>query len=76
MHRVGVSAPDIAGVDESNLPAPESFRSQWPILNLRVAKGNGPQRGLHTGAVSFLDAIGRLWHPVRLFKDKRSKEEH
>ena len=30
MHRVGVSAPDIAGADESNLPAPESFRSQWP----------------------------------------------
>jgi hypothetical protein len=27
MHRVGVSAPDIAGADESNLPAPESFRS-------------------------------------------------
>jgi hypothetical protein len=37
MHRVGVSAPDIAGADESNLRAPESFRSQWPILNLRVA---------------------------------------
>jgi hypothetical protein len=27
MHCVGVSAPDIAGADESNLPAPESFRS-------------------------------------------------
>jgi len=27
MHRIGVSAPDIAGADESNLPAPESFRS-------------------------------------------------
>jgi hypothetical protein len=27
MYRVGVSAPDIAGADESNLPAPESFRS-------------------------------------------------
>src|ERR1700687_1352167 len=27
MHRVGVSAPDIAGADESNLPAPESFHS-------------------------------------------------
>jgi hypothetical protein len=27
MHRVEVSAPDIAGADESNLPAPESFRS-------------------------------------------------
>ena len=27
MHRIGVSAPDIAGADESNLPAPKSFRS-------------------------------------------------
>jgi len=27
MHRVGVSAPDIAGADESNPPASESFRS-------------------------------------------------
>jgi len=35
MHRVGISAPDIASADESNLPAPESFRSQWPVLNLR-----------------------------------------
>jgi hypothetical protein len=37
MHRVGVSAPDITGADESNLPAPESFRSQWPVFNLGVA---------------------------------------
>jgi len=37
MYRVGVSAPDIAGSDKSNLPAPESFRSQWPILISRLA---------------------------------------
>jgi hypothetical protein len=27
VHHVGVSAPDIAGADESNPPASESFRS-------------------------------------------------
>jgi hypothetical protein len=37
MHRVGVSAPDIAGADDSNLPAPESFLQQSPNLILRVA---------------------------------------
>lgn len=37
MHRAGVSAPDIAGADKSNPPPPESFRSQWPNLNLRMA---------------------------------------
>jgi hypothetical protein len=40
MHRIGVSAPDIASADESNLPAPESFPSTvayfesgliWPV---------------------------------------------
>jgi hypothetical protein len=29
-----------------------------------------PQRGLGTEAVLFPDAIGRLWHPSRRFKDK------
>jgi hypothetical protein len=37
MHRAGVSAPDIASADKSNPPPPESFRSQWPNLNLRMA---------------------------------------
>ena len=34
MHRVGVSAPDIAGADESNPPAPESFRSTVACFEL------------------------------------------
>jgi hypothetical protein len=42
----------------------------------RLAKRNGPIAGLCTEAVFFLDAIGRLWHPLRRFKDKWSKEEH
>jgi hypothetical protein len=41
VHRVGVSAPDITGADESNPPASESFRSTGPNLNLRVAKNGG-----------------------------------
>ena len=30
----------------------------------RLAKRNGPIAGLCTEAVFFLDAIGRLWHPL------------
>jgi hypothetical protein len=37
MHRVGVSAPDIAGADESNLPAPESLRST--VVCFEIASG-------------------------------------
>src|SRR6266852_9458536 len=43
MHRVGVSAPDIAGADESNLPAPESFRSTVACFESASGpKRNGP----------------------------------
>jgi hypothetical protein len=58
MHRVGVSAPDIAGADTSNLPALESFRSQWPILNLRVAQKKRPQRGGRAETVQLGSARG------------------
>ena len=33
----------------------------------RLAKRNGPIAGFCTGAVFFLDAIGRLWHPLRRY---------
>jgi hypothetical protein len=49
MHRVEVSAPDIAGADKSNLPTPESFRSRWPILNLRVASSQLAANRHHAG---------------------------
>ena len=40
---------------------------------------SGQRNGPSTGCAlrpSHLDAIGRLWHPLRLLKDKWSKEEH
>ena len=38
--------------------------------NVQVAKRNGPSAGCALRPSYFLDAIGRLWHPLRLFKDK------
>jgi hypothetical protein len=49
VHRVGVSAPDIAGADESNPPASESFRSIVACFEMASGlirplpgKGTGP----------------------------------
>ena len=51
MHRVGVSAPDIAGADESNLPAPESFRSTVACFESASGpKRNGPSAGARAEA--------------------------
>src|ERR1700730_17565342 len=50
--------------------APSHLCIGGPASHQRVGQRKLPQRGLHTGAVSFLDAIGRLWHPLPPFKDK------
>jgi hypothetical protein len=42
MHRVGVSAPDIAGADESNLPVLESFRSLAYLESAIIPAPNDP----------------------------------
>jgi hypothetical protein len=44
MLRVGVSAPDIAGADESNPPAPESFRSTVAYFASASGQNKRPQR--------------------------------
>ena len=44
MLRVGVSAPDIAGAGESNLPAPESFRSTVAYFDPASGQNKRPQR--------------------------------
>jgi hypothetical protein len=54
-------------------------RAQRPIYQKQTVKTlatpkKRPQHG-HALRPSRLDAIGRLWHPLRLFKDKWPKEE-
>ena len=56
MHRVEVSAPDIAGADESNLPAPESFRSRVAYFESASGQKKRPQRG-RAGAVWALEIV-------------------
>src|ERR1700692_873655 len=54
-------------------------RAQRPIYQKQTVKtlATPKKRPQHEHALrpSRLDAIGRLWHPLRLFKDKWPKEE-
>jgi len=58
------------------LPAGQMVAEKWITHGgLPKDRRNGPSAGCALRPSYFLDAIGRLWHPLRLFKDKWSKEE-